>query len=251
MISTRVIPVLLLQNHQLVKTTQFKNPKYIGDCINALKIFNEKGADELVILDIGAANAGKPDFEFVEQLVSECFMPLAYGGGIQTTDHAQRLFSLGIEKAVIGAAAHTNPSLVNSLSQQFGSQSVVVSIDVKKDWLNRPRVYIQNGKKNTGIEPVHYAQQMESLGAGELIVQSIDREGTGSGYDLELITQVSKDLKIPVVALGGASAFTDFGRAKQAGASAVAAGSLFVFKGPHKAVLISYPGRSELKGILS
>ncbi len=251
MMQTRVIPVLLLQKQQLVKTRQFRNPKYIGDCINALKIFNEKGADELVVLDIHAAYAGNPDFKFMEQLVSECFMPLAYGGGIQTIDHAQRLFSLGIEKVVIGAAAYENPLLITSLSKQFGSQSIVISMDVKKDWLNRPRVYIQNGKKNTGIEPALYALQMESLGAGELIIQSIDREGTRSGYDLELIARISQSLKIPIVALGGAGNILDFGRAKQAGASAVAAGNLFVFQGPHQAVLISYPSPSELKKILS
>jgi len=249
MIRTRVIPVLLLQNHQLVKTTQFKNPKYIGDCINALKIFNEKGADELAVLDINASLKKRPDFKFIEQLVGECFMPLAYGGGIQTIEQAQQLFSIGIEKVVLGALAHETPTLVTALANQFGSQSVVISVDVKNDWLGRARVHIQNGKRNTGVDPLVYAKRMEELGAGELIIQSIDRDGVGKGYDLELIEQVAPDLKIPVVALGGAGNITDFVKAKQAGASAVAAGSLFVFKGPHKAVLISYPTPNELKNL--
>ena len=249
MIRTRVIPVLLLQNHQLVKTTQFKNPKYIGDCINALKIFNEKGADELAVLDINASIKKTPDFKFIEQLVGECFMPLAYGGGIKTIEQAQQLFSIGIEKIVLGASAHETPTLVTALANQFGSQSVVISVDVKKDWLGRARVHIQNGKKNTGVDPLVYAKRMEELGAGELIIQSIDRDGVGKGYDLELIEQVAPDLKIPIVALGGAGNITDFAKAKQAGASAVAAGSLFVFKGPHKAVLISYPTPKELKNL--
>ncbi len=249
MIRTRVIPVLLLQNHQLVKTTQFKNPKYIGDCINALKIFNEKGADELAVLDINASLKKRPDFKFIEQLVGECFMPLAYGGGIQTIEQAQQLFSIGIEKVVLGALAHETPTLVTALANQFGSQSVVISVDVKNDWLGRARVHIQNGKRNTGVDPLVYAKRMEELGAGELIIQSIDRDGVGKGYDLELIEQVAPDLKIPVVALGGAGNITDFVKAKQAGASAVAAGSLFVFKGPHKAVLISYPTPKELKNL--
>ncbi len=249
MIRTRVIPVLLLQNHQLVKTTQFKNPKYIGDCINALKIFNEKGADELAVLDINASLKKRPDFKFIEQLVGECFMPLAYGGGIQTIEQAQQLFSIGIEKVVLGALVHETPTLVTALANQFGSQSVVISVDVKNDWLGRARVHIQNGKRNTGVDPLVYAKRMEELGAGELIIQSIDRDGVGKGYDLELIEQVAPDLKIPVVALGGAGNITDFVKAKQAGASAVAAGSLFVFKGPHKAVLISYPTPNELKNL--
>lgn len=249
MIRTRVIPVLLLQNHQLVKTTQFKNQKYIGDCINALKIFNEKGADELAVLDINASIKKTPDFKFIEQLVGECFMPLAYGGGIQTIEQAQQLFSIGIEKIILGASAHETPTLVTALANQFGSQSVVVSVDVKKDWLGRARVHIQNGKKNTGVEALVYGKRMEKLGAGELIIQSIDRDGVGKGYDLELIEQVAPDLKIPIVALGGAGNITDFAKAKQAGASAVAAGSLFVFKGPHKAVLISYPTPKELKNL--
>lgn len=249
MIRTRVIPVLLLQNHQLVKTTQFKNPTYIGDCINALKIFNEKGADELAVLDINASLKKTPDFKFIEQLVGECFMPLAYGGGIQTIEQAQQLFSSGIEKIVLGASAHETPTLVTALANQFGSQSVVVSVDVKKDWLGRARVHIQNGKKNTGVEALVYGKRMEELGAGEVIIQSIDRDGVGKGYDLELIEQVAPDLKIPIVALGGAGNITDFAKAKKAGASAVAAGSLFVFKGPHKAVLISYPTPKELKNL--
>ena len=249
MIRTRVIPVLLLQNHQLVKTTQFKNPKYIGDCINALKIFNEKGADELAVLDINASIKKTPDFKFIEQLVGECFMPLAYGGGIQTIEQAQQLFSIGIEKIILGASAHETPTLVTALANQFGSQSVVISVDVKKDWLGRAHVHIQNGKKNTGVDPLVYAKRMEELGAGELIIQSIDRDGVGKGYDLELIEHVAPDLKIPIVALGGAGNITDFAKAKQAGASAVAAGSLFVFKGPHKAVLISYPTPKELKNL--
>ncbi len=244
----RVIPVLLLHNRQLVKTTQFKNPKYIGDGINALKIFNEKGADEVVVLDIDAFNRKEPDFEFIGKLVSECFMPLAYGGGIHTMDQAQRLFALGIEKVVIGACAISQPSLITNLANQYGSQSVVVSIDIKKDWLKRNRAFTENGKKNTGLDPLTYAKQLKELGAGELIVQSIDREGTGKGYDVTILQEISSAISIPVVALGGANSTNDFLKAiVEGGASAVAAGSMFVFKGPHKAVLISYPSPKELK----
>lgn len=243
---TRVIPVLLLKNHQLVKTTCFRDEVYVGDPINALKIFNEKEVDELAIVDIDAAKNPAPDFDYIEKLVSECFMPLAYGGGVKTIEHARKLFALGVEKVILGASAFLQPELVKAIAEEYGAQSVVVSVDVKKDWLNRNRVFISNGKRNTGKDPLEYALHMESIGAGEILLQDIDREGTATGFNLPLIESVAKGLEVPVIALGGAGKVEDFSLAVKAGASAVAAGRLFVFKGPHKAILISYPSTAEL-----
>lgn len=242
----RVIPVLLLSERKLVKTREFKNERYVGDCENALKIFSEKGVDELVILDIHASEKG-PDYLYIENLLNECFMPLAYGGGISKIEQAQKIFSMGVEKIVLGTATTRNPDVITTLAKQYGSQSVVVCIDVKQDWLGRERVFVDNGKRSLGIDPVTFAKQMEALGAGEIILQSISRDGTESGYDTALIKKVSAELTIPLVALGGASDLNDFVTGVKAGASAVAAGSMFVFKGTHRAVLISYPSQNNLR----
>jgi cyclase len=242
----RVIPVLQIENRKLVKTIGFKSPSYVGDPLNALRILNEKQVDEVAVVDIGATQKKKPDMDFIHQLASECFMPMSYGGGISSVDQVREIFQLGIEKIIIGASFYKRPDFVTDISKQFGSQSVMVSVDVKKNWLGIQRVFINHGTIDTGHSPVSYAALAQTAGAGELLLQSIERDGSFKGYDFNLIEKVSKSVTIPVVPLGGANSITDFLKALQVGASAVAAGSMFVFKGPHKAVLINYPDQEAL-----
>jgi cyclase len=253
MLKTRVIPTLLLRGAGLVKTTAFRNPVYVGDPINAIRIFNDKEVDELVLLDITASRSNKgPAFSTIENIASECFMPVAYGGGISTVDEIRRILSAGIEKVVINTAALANPGLVREAVREFGSQAIVVSIDVKRKWLGRYEVYGDGGSRATGQEPVPYARQMQDLGAGEILLTAIDRDGTMKGYDIELIAKVAAAVGIPVIASGGAGAIADFGlAAKQGGAAAVAAGAMFVFQGPHRAVLITYPSQAALSAVLN
>ncbi len=245
----RVIPILLLQGSGLVKSIKFKDFKYIGDPINAVRIFNEKEVDELAILDISATAEGrKPDPVRIREIVSEAFMPVAYGGGISTPEEVEILVKNGVEKVVLNFHAATNPALVRNAASAVGSQSITVSIDVKSDFWGRKRVYLKNGQQKTDFDPVDFARLMEDAGAGELLVNSIERDGTFSGYDLELIRSISQKTGIPVVAAGGASSIDDFRAAvHDGGASAVAAGSMFVLQRPHRAVLISYPNQAELK----
>jgi cyclase len=247
-----VIPCLLLKNEGLVKTEGFKNPKYIGDPINAVKIFNDKEVDELIFLDIDATRKQKgPRYDLIAKITSECFMPLGYGGGITDIDEMQKLFETGVEKVVINSAAFKNPNLISEASNQFGNQSVVVSIDVKKNFWGKQKVYINGGRVNTKIDPVSYAQNMEAQGAGEIFLNSIDLDGKMCGYDVELIRRVSTAVSIPVVACGGAGKLSDFSDAVKMGrASAVAAGSMFVFHGKHRAVMINYPQYEKLKKLL-
>lgn len=248
MFRSRAIPCLLLKGDGLVKTVRFKNPKYVGDPINAVKLFNDLEVDELMLLDIKATPEGRePDFAKLRDIVSEAFMPVSYGGAVRSVDHARRLCQVGIEKVVVTTAAVDDPGLLSALARELGSQSVVVGMDVKHDWLRRPRVFKHCGLKNTGLDPVEHARNAERLGAGELLVNSIDRDGTQGGYDLELIEQVTRAVNIPVIACGGAGSVADLAKATQAGASAAAAGSLFVFRGPHRAVLINYPSPAELQ----
>jgi cyclase len=249
MFRPRVIPCLLLKNQGLVKTLRFKNPKYLGDPINIVKIFNDKEVDELVFLDIAATVEGRePPYALLEDIASEAFMPLGYGGGIRTLDQIRTILGLGVEKAVINTSAFENPGLVSEAAGIVGSQSVVVSIDVKKGFWGRYEVCTRGGRKSTGLDPVAFAGEMERLGAGELVVNSIDRDGTMKGYDLDLIRAVTDRVNIPVVACGGAGSVADLARAvKEGRASAAGAGSMFVFHGPHRAVLISYPRDEELK----
>jgi cyclase len=244
----RIIPVLLIQDGGLVKSVKFKNHKYVGDPINAVKIFNEKEVDEIVLLDISAtAEKRPPNIRQIREIASEAFMPLAYGGGITSLDEIRLLITAGAEKVVLNTSAFANPALIGEGAKWIGSQSIVVSIDVKKDWLGKYKVVTQNAAKNTGLDPVTYARQAERAGAGEIFLNSVDRDGTFEGYDTNLIGEVSRAVDIPVVAVGGASSVDDFTAAIQHGASAAAAGSLFVFQRPHRAVLISYPGQPELK----
>lgn len=250
MLPVRVIPVLLLRNGGLVKGTQFKDHKYVGDPVNSVKLFNDKSVDELVFLDIGATENGSgPNFELLADIASQAFMPLGYGGGISQMQQVERLIQLGVEKVVINTEAHNSHSLIKDASRLLGAQSVVVSMDVKKTLLGSYSVFKNSGKVKTSMKPVEYAKQAEALGAGELIITSIDREGTGKGYDLELIRMVSSAVSIPVVCNGGASGIMDFKPAITSGASAIAAGNMFVYHGRHKAVLITYPDYSELQGL--
>ena len=248
----RVIPCLLLSGERLVKTVRFKQPTYVGDPINAVKIFNDREVDELAILDIVATRDRRdPPFEHLRAIAGECFMPLSYGGGIRTIEHARRLFSIGIEKVLINTAAAEDPSLVAAIAGEYGSQAVIAGIDVKKDWLGRNRVFARAGSQNTGKDPRQHAEAVVAQGAGEILLTSIDRDGTMSGYDLEMISDLAAAVPVPLVACGGAGSMAHLAQAIAAGASAVAAGSLFVFAGPRRAVLINYPSAAELGAALA
>lgn len=251
MSSVRVIPCLLLKNKGLVKTVKFKNSKYVGDPINAVRIFNEKEVDELIFLDIEATNNRiEPDFEFIEQIASQAFMPFCYGGGVNNIKTMRQLYTLGVEKVAINSAAYTNPGLITEAADTFGSQSVVVAMDVKRNMFGGYQLYSHSGKSKQKTAIVDYAKKVEALGAGELLVNSIDRDGTQSGYDISLIKQISEAVDIPVIALGGAGNLDHLREVVSEGAaSAVAAGSMFVFHGKHKAVLINYPTQSEIKDV--
>ncbi|PWT72748.1 MAG: imidazole glycerol phosphate synthase subunit HisF [Bacteroidetes bacterium] len=243
----RVIPLLLIRKGGLVKSIKFKDHKYVGDPINAVKIFNEKEVDEIVVLDISAtADKRPPDLRQIKEIASEAFMPMGYGGGITRLDEIKEMITAGVEKVVINTAAFHTPQLITDGAKYVGSQSIVVSIDVKKNIWGKYKVHVRNGSENTNLDPVEYAKKMESAGAGELLLNSIDRDGTFTGFDLELIKKVSSEVNIPVVAIGGAASVNDFSKAIEYGASAVSAGSMFVFQQPHRAVLISYPDQNEL-----
>jgi cyclase len=243
----RIIPVLLLHKGGLIKSVRFGNYKYVGDPINAVKIFNEKEIDEILVLDIDASKEGRgPNFEAIKEIAGEAFIPLAYGGGINTIDQVKDLLYLGVEKVVFNFAAAKNPALISEAASLVGRQSVVGSIDVKKNWLGKRKVYVLNGKESIDKDPVSYAKELVKAGVGEIVLNSIDRDGTYEGYDIDLIRDVSAAVDVPVVACGGASETEDFYKAVIAGASAAAAGSMFVFQRPHNAVLISYPGQQEL-----
>lgn len=239
---------MLIHDNGLVKTVRFKNPTYVGDPINAVKIFNEKEIDEIVVLDIDASREKRgPDMKLVRSIAGEAFIPLAYGGGISTIDEIKELFYIGVEKVILNYSAVHNPALITAAAKLVGSQSVVASIDVKKNLFGKYKVYTKNATENTNEDPVAFARKMQEAGAGEVFINSVDRDGAYTGYDTVLVKKVSEALRIPLVACGGASSVTDFAPAVQQGASAVAAGSIFVFQGPHRAVLISYPSQQELK----
>ncbi len=251
MIRPRVIPCLLLKNGGLVKTVKFKEPKYLGDPINIVRIFNDKEVDELIFLDITATLEKRPPaFELLSKITSECFMPLGYGGGIHAFEDVKKLLGIGIEKIVLNSASVEKPSLVRAVADYAGSQAVVISMDVKRSMLGKYEIYTHGGRQATGLDPVKFAVEMEKQGAGELFVNSIDRDGTMQGYDLELIRRVADSVQVPVVACGGAGNVQHLADAIRAGASAAAAGSLFVFQGPLRGVLISYPSQEELHRIL-
>lgn len=252
MLKHRVIPTLLLRNGGLVKTLKFKNPKYVGDPINAIRIFNEKEVDELMVLDIVASKEKRePDYALIEQFAGECFMPLTYGGGITCIDQAARVFALGVEKICLQTAAFDNPHLVTQLAERYGSQSVVVAIDVKRNWRNKPHLFKSvNGNTLEEFWLMH-AQNLVDAGAGEVLLNAVDRDGTLSGPDLDLIRQAAAALPVPLIAVGGVASLADIKAAVDAGASAVAAGAFFVFHGQYRAVLISYPRYQELEALFA
>ena len=249
---TRVIPVLLLKGKGLYKTVKFKKPKYIGDPINSVKIFNEKEVDELVFLDIDASPSGlNPDFDLLEDIAGEAFMPMAYGGGITNVEQARIIFNIGFEKIILNSSLYENLDLVDKIVSEFGSQSLVGSIDVKRSIFMKYELFSQNGSKKQNISILNHLEKLINRGVGEVFVNSIDRDGTMAGYDLSLIKVVSDSVNVPVIACGGASCINDFKQAvEKSNASAVAAGSMFVFMGPHKAVLINYPERADLSNKL-
>ncbi len=248
MISVRVIPCLLLKHTGFVKTTRFSDPVYLGDPINIVKIFNDKEVDELSILDITAtAENRKPSFDLLSDIANNCFMPMSYGGGITDIDDIRRVLGIGFEKVVICTSAVVRPDFIERAAGIVGSQSIVIAIDVKKNRLGKYEVRSHSGRERTKLDPTAFARRMEQMGAGEILLTSIDRDGTMAGYDIELIRMVSDAVSIPVVACGGAGKVADFTEAvRSGGASAVAAGSLFVFHGRRRAVLVNFPTRQEL-----
>lgn len=245
----RVIPILLIKGDGLVKSVKFANHKYVGDPINAVKIFNEKEVDELSIIDIYASKENRgPNIKKIAEIAAEAFMPLSYGGGITNADQVKELLFNGIEKVILNRSAVKNPALITDIANKFGAQAVVASIDVKKNMWGKYKVYTENASDNTGLDPVAFAQQCEHAGAGEILLQAIDRDGTYNGYDIDILQKIATSVNIPVIIGGGAGSVDDFKKAVTEGhASAVSAGSMFVFQRPHNAVLISYPSQKELK----
>ena len=253
MLQPRLIPCLLVHNGGLVKTVRFGKPKYVGDPINAVRIYNEKEVDELIVLDIDATvNRVEPDYQLISHLAAECRMPICYGAGVRNVTQVEKIIGLGVEKVAISSAAVRTPNLVSEAASRVGSQSVVVVIDVKKTGVfRRYEVVTHNGSQRTGIDPVEFACQVADAGAGELVVNSVDRDGEMCGFDLDLVDLVRQAVHLPITVLGGAGSLEDLkklvDRYKIIGA---AAGSLFVFKGKFRAVLINYPTNSEKKNIL-
>lgn len=252
MLRPRIIPCLLVHNGGLVKTVRFKDPKYVGDPVNAVKIFNEKEADELVVLDIDATVEGRePNFRLIAQFAAECRMPLCYGGGITTVAQAKRIIGLGVEKIALSAAVLAQPKLTAAIAAEIGSQSVVVVLDVRKRLLGDYAVCTHNGRKDTGRSPVDVAQEAASLGAGEILVNSIDQDGLMKGYDLTLARCVREAIRLPMTMLGGAGSLADLARLIEVcGVVGASAGSLFVFKGVYRAVLINYPAPAQKEGVI-
>lgn len=253
MLRPRIIPCLLVQNGGLVKTVQYGSPKYVGDPVNAVRIFNEKEVDELIVLDIGAtAQRREPDYTMIRNLATECRMPLCYGGGVTTVGQIQKIISMGVEKVAMSAAAVHNPSLISEAAERVGSQSIVAVMDVKTSGLlRRYEVFTHNGTKGSGLSPVDFAKKAEALGAGEIVINSIDRDGTMKGYDSNLVAQVRAATSRPLTVLGGAGSLEDIaGLVREHRIIGAAAGSLFVFKGKYRAVLINYPGRAEKEALM-
>lgn len=252
MLKTRVMPCLLYYNRGLYKTIKFKNPNYIGDPINAIKIYNEKEVDELILLDITASrDKREPDYKMINDIASECFMPLCYGGGINHLDQVKKIMEIGVEKISFNTAAVENPALITKAAKDFGNQAIIVSIDVKKNLWGKYDVVINRGTKSIGQNPVVFAQKMVSLGAGEILLTAVDREGTWDGYDIDLIKQVTDAVKIPVIVNGGAGNLIHLEDAEKIGhASGIALGSMVVYQKKGMGVLINFPSRESLEKIL-
>ena len=242
----RIIPCLLLRKTGLVKGEKFSNHRYIGDAINAVRIFNDKQVDELVVLDIDATREGRePDYSLIEQLAGECFMPLAYGGGVRSVSQMEKLYRLGCEKVIITTAA-AQPGLIAEAAQRFGRQSVVVGVDVRKKLLGGYEVMSHNGTQKIAALLPDYLERLMAEGAGEIMLQAIHRDGTLQGYDLDLIRQVAPKVNVPLIAAGGANSAENLAQAIATGASGAAAGALFVFHGKHRAVLINVPSAEAM-----
>ena len=246
MLRPRIIPCLLVQGGGLVKTVQFASPKYVGDPINAVRIFNEKEVDELMVLDIDATAKGRePDYRLIADLAAECRMPLSYGGGVTSAEQIQRIVGLGVEKVALSASAVADPGLIEQAAARVGRQSIVAVLDVRPSSDGRYEVFTHNGSRRTGQAPADLARRLEALRAGEIVVNSIGRDGAMSGYDLTLARQVREAISVPMTVLGGAGKLDDIGALiREFGIVGAAAGSLFVFKGVYRAVLINYPPRS-------
>ena len=252
MLRPRAIPCLLLKNGRLVKTIKFEKPQYVGDPINAVRIFNDMEVDEIVVLDIGATPDGTAvRFDLIGEMAGECFMPMAYGGGLTSVEDVRRVLGLGVEKIVINAAAARDLSLVRAIGDAFGSQSIVASVDVRKRMFSGYRAYTGGGRQALKAGVVEWVQALERAGAGEILVTSIDRDGTMDGYDLDLVRLVSSSVRVPVIAAGGAGSVDDIGAVvTRGGASAAAVGSLAVYQGKNRAVLINFPTPAQLKAVM-
>lgn len=256
MLAPRIIPCLLVHNKGLVKTVKFKEGKYVGDPINAVKIFNEKESDELMVLDIDATVENRePDYKMIENLAVECRMPLCYGGGIKTVEQAQRIFNLGVEKIALSSAVLENPSLVSQIAKEVGNQSVVVVLDIKKKMFGGYDIYTHNATKKSKVNLELFVKELQELGVGEIVLNSIDNDGVMKGYDIDLISKLKPLIDTPMTILGGAGSLGDIENlVSNFGIIGCSAGSMFVFKGKYKAVLISYPKKEEkekiIKGII-
>lgn len=253
MLYPRITPCLLIHNSGLYKSVKFREYKYLGDPINAVKIFNEKEVDEIMILDIDASIKGvDPDFDLIENLAFECRMPMCYGGGIKTVEQAEKIFNLGVEKIAISSAAIDNPSLISEIAERVGNQSVVVVLDVKKKSFSKNyEIWIQQASNNTGINPFEFVIEAQNRGAGEIVINSIDQDGTMQGFDLPLIEKIREKIDIPMTVVGGAGSLEHIGNLiEKFGIIGASAGSLFVFKGKYRAVLINYPSLTEKENLI-
>jgi imidazole glycerol-phosphate synthase subunit HisF len=248
----RVIPCLLVDDEAMVKTVRFEEGVYLGDPVNVINLFNRFEVDEITLLDVRATVEDRaPVFDLIEHLAAECWVPLSYGGGIRTIDDVRRILSSGVEKVVLGTAAADNPALITEAARVFGAQAVIVAVDARRTSNGAYETYVASGTRPLGLDPASYARLAASYGAGEILVTSIDRDGTMEGYDVELIRLVAGSVDVPVIACGGAGDRSDIAVPIQAGASAVAAGSIFVFQGPERGVLINFPDRAYLEDLLS
>ncbi len=248
MLQKRVIPVLLLRDDALVKTVRFDNPSYIGDPVNTVRIFNELEVDELVFLDITATNENRaPNLGILREIADECFMPLGYGGGLNSFEVVQSIFEIGFEKVILNSVMHSRPNFVSQVADHYGNQAVVGSIDVKKNFWGNYEVWTNSGKVNTKKNPVDWAIELERLGVGEILITSIDREGTWKGFDIQLTNSISKAVNLPIIAHGGCGSLNDISKVISEGnASAVAIGSLVVYQQKEMGVLVNFPQREDL-----
>lgn len=248
MLYPRIIPVLLIKDKGLVKSVKFNDYKYVGDPLNAVRIFNEQEADELVVLDIDASTYNQPpNYKLIQNLASECRMPLTYGGGVSNLEQAKKILSLGVEKITLSTSLFSNNKIIQEISEQIGNQSVAAVLDIKKKFFGGYTCFTENGKRDQKVCPIEFSKKLQDSGAGEVIINSIDQDGAMSGYDIELIEKIKQVLTIPVTALGGAGSLDHMVDVlKKTRVSGLAAGSLFVFKGKYRAVLINYPNRDKL-----